>query len=228
MSELTTAIRSKGYWHVDVRPTDYIGDRVAYAALRSILDRTVVRLRGWDFPHLDGRGGDRRGNHWIGGETDWSYYKEAWRFYQSGQFVYLLGINEDWTEAYEGLTPYRRPPIGVSGLGVGDALFRITEIYEFASRLSVTEAGAEQMQINIDLRNVSARRLYVDDPGRMPMDHDYSFDEPALHWAATISRNDLAGRSREFALDAASEVFARFGWHPARSLLQEQQLQLRW
>jgi hypothetical protein len=228
VSELTKAIRSKGYWHVDVHPIDYVGDRIPYTALRSILDRTVVRLRGWDFPHLDGHGTVRHGNHWIGGETDWSYYKEAWQFHQSGHFVYMIGIHEDWTESYEGLAPFRRVPIGSSGLGVGDALFRITESYEFASRLSVTDAGADVMRIEIDLRNIAGRGLYVDDPGRMPMDHDYSFHEHVLRSAAAVTRADLAGRSRELAIDASSEIFARFGWHPARALLQEQQSQLRW
>jgi hypothetical protein len=224
MSELTEAIRAKGYWHIDVRPNDYVADRVPYPALGSLLDRSVVQLRGWDFPHIDRRGRDQRGNTWIGGETDWDQYKEAWRFYQSGQFVYQLGIHEDWID---GTYPPNRLPEGVVGIGVGDMLFRITETYEFASLLSFTEAGGEQMRIAIDIRNIAGRPLYVDSY-RMPMDRDRSFSEPILRSAVTVSRADLAGRSRELAIDAASEVFARFGWHPTRALLQEQQSELRW
>ena len=227
MSELTESIRSKGFWRIDVRPTDYVETRIPNAALKPILDRAVVRLRGWDFPHLDRQGRVSRGNHWLGGETDWSYYRESWRFYQSGQFVYLIGMHEDWVESFEGLA-LPRFPVGFKGIGVGDALFRITETYEFAARLAVSEAGGEQMRIGIELRNVARRRLYVDDPMRMPMDNDYSFDEPSLTLSATVSRADLAGRSRQLALDATLDFFGRFGWHPLRELIQGQQDQLRW
>lgn len=225
MSDLTKAIREKGYWYIDVRPAEYVGDRVRYASLGPILDRTVVRLRGWDFPHIDRQRDLQRGNTWIGGETDWSWFKEAWRFYRSGQFVYEIGIHEDWAgETF----PPQRLPLDVPALGVGDALFRITETYEFASRLSVTEAGAHQMRIAIDVRNAAGRSLYVDDINRMPMDRTRPFSEPTVYSAITVSRDDLAGRSRSLAIDAAAELFARFGFHPTRALLEGQQSELRW
>jgi len=227
VSELTDAIRSKGYWRIDIRPSNYVEQRVPRTALKPILDRTVVQLRGWDFPHLDSQGRVQRGNLWLGGETDWSYFKEAWRFYQSGQFVYLIGIHEEWGDSFVGFG-YQRLPKDFKGIGVGDALFRVTETYEFASRLAVTEAGAEQMQIDIEVRNIVGGRLYVDDPRRMPMDHDYSFHEEGLRTEASVSRAELAGRARELALDAASDLFAAFGWHPERALLEGQQAQLRW
>lgn len=228
MSELTDAIRSKGYWRIDIHPVEYVVDRVPYLSLKAVLDRTVVQLRGWDFPHLDSQGRVSRGSNWLGGETDWSYYREVWRFHQSGQFVYLLAINEDWTDSYVGLASYPRLPAGFKGLGVADVLFRVTETFEFASRLSVTEAGAEEIRIEIGLRNVAGRRLYVDDPRRSPMDNVYSFDEERLESVVVVSRSDLAGRSRELALDATSEFFARFGWQPTRAMLRRQQDELRW
>jgi hypothetical protein len=225
MSALTKAIREKGYWYIDVRPSEYVGDRVPYTSLGPILDRTVVRLRGWDFPHIDRQRDLQRGNTWIGGETDWNWFKEAWRLYRSGQFVYEIGIHEDW--AGETFPPHRLP-LDVPALGVGDALFRITETYEFASRLSVTEAGADQMRIAIDVRNAAGRSLYVDDINRMPMDRTRPFSEPIAYSAVTVSRDDLAGRSRSLAIDAAAELFARFGFHPPRVLLEGQQSELRW
>jgi len=225
VSDLTTAIRSRGYWRVDIRPADYVPDRLPHPALKPTLERTAVRLRGWDFPHLEQRT-ERRGNNWIGGETEWNQIREAWRFYRSGQFVYLRGFIEDWIEPDR--LQLGRIPRDVPSLGVGDALFTISEICEFASRLSVTEAGADQMRVEIDLRNAAGRILYVDDQRRMPMDNQYSFHDDTLTAAVSISRGDVAGRSRELALDAASDIFGRFGWHPDPALLQGQQDELRW
>jgi hypothetical protein len=225
MSELTDAIRQRGYWYIDVRPVEYVGNRVPYSALGSILDRTIVRLRGWDFPHIDRQGRDQRGNTWIGGETDWNWFKEAWRFYQSGHFVYQIGIQEDWAGA---TFPPNRLPLGVPALGVGDALFRISETYEFASRVAVTEAGADQMRIAIEVRRAAGRSLYIDDINRMPMDRTRPFSEPTVYSSVTVRRDDLAGSSRGLAIGAAIDLFARFGFHPTRALLEEQQAQLRW
>src|SRR5207244_7494242 len=95
VTALTAAIREKGHWRIVVRPATYVPDRVPYASLRQTIEKSVVQLRGWDFPHLDRQRGARHGNDWVGGETDWSYYKEAWRFSVTGQFVYLVGIHED-------------------------------------------------------------------------------------------------------------------------------------
>lgn len=227
MSELTSVIRSKGYWRVEVRPAQFVRNGIPRSDLSSILQRAVVRLRGWDFPHVEGQAADRRGNDWIGGETDRFDHREAWRFYQSGQFVHLRALPEDWMEP-DRFMPFSRVPRDIPGLGVGDALFRITEVFEFASRLSVTEAGSDQMVVGIELRNTAGRHLYVDDPRRMSMDNQYSFHDKTLTTSVVTSRGDITGRSRDLALDTASDVFGRFGWYPDRGLLRGQQDELRW
>jgi hypothetical protein len=164
VTALTAAIRERGHWRIVVRPATYVPARVPYASLRQTIEKSVVHLRGWDFPHLDRQGGARHGNDWVGGETDWSYYKEVSWFSVSGQFVYLVGIHEDWVEDFKvGFAAHGLPTAG-SWLGVGDTLFRCTEIFEFAARLALTDAGADRMSIEVDIRNADGRRLWVDSP----------------------------------------------------------------
>ncbi len=228
MTALADAIREKGHWRIVVRPATYVPDRIPYASLQQTVEKSVVQLRGWDFPHLDRQGGARHGNDWVGGETDWSYYKETWRFSVSGQFVYLVGIHEDWVEDFKvGFAAHGLPTAG-SWLGVGDTLFRCTEIFEFAARLALTDAGEDRMSIEVDIRNAEGRRLWVDSPSRMPMDNQYEFHDRVLVYRKEIDRAELAGRSREHAAEAAADIFARFGWHPELSLLKGQQAELRW
>lgn len=228
MTALTDAIRGRGHWRIVVRPVTHASDRVPYASLRQTIERAAVQLRGWDFPHIDRqRAGERRGKDWIGSETDWSYYKESWSFYQSGQFVYLGGIHEDWIEDFQGFAGHRMPTEG-SWLGVGNTLFRLTEIFEFAARLALTDAGADRMTIEVELRGIEGRQLWVEDLHRMPFDHRYNFHDPEFVYRMDIDRNRLVAESRVIAVEASSEVFARFGWYPERTMLTGQQDELRW
>jgi hypothetical protein len=61
-----------------------------------ILERVKVSLRGWDFPHIDYKVKQLIYKNWIEQSFDWYIYVEFWRFYQSGQFIYLDGNREDW------------------------------------------------------------------------------------------------------------------------------------
>jgi hypothetical protein len=226
MTALTDAIRGRGYWRIVVRPVTYNPQRVPYTSLRQTLERSVVQLRGWDFPHLDRKGGDRRGNNWIGGETAWSYYREAWSFYRSGQLVYLVGMHGDWHAEFEGFAPHGLPTTG-KWLGAVDTLYRLTETFEFAARLALTEAGAERMAIEVNLRDMEGRRLWDSHPSRFAMDESFRFDEPELVYRTEVDRTELAGESRALAVQAAIEVFARFDWHPSEASLKGQQDELR-
>lgn len=60
------------------------------------------------------------------------------------------------------------------------------------------------------------------------MDNQYTFHDDSLTTSVVVSRADVAGRSRELALDTASDIFSHFGWSPDRAILQGQQDELRW
>ena len=105
-----------------------MADRVAYEALLPTVQRCVVQIRGWDFPHLSNQVEIERQADWIGQSSEWEHLLEAWRFYQSGQFVDLSGIWEDWRDQ-SSLHPAGGDWRQGQTLGVGDALFRLTEIF---------------------------------------------------------------------------------------------------
>src|ERR1043166_6582061 len=106
--EVEKKIRSRGYWRVVIRPSSFIAERARLRDLEQIARDTVVQLRGWDYPHFP-RDGVTRGNDFIEALTDsgWIQHIELWRLYQSGQFVHLFAMREDWLEG-----------VPVPGLGV--------------------------------------------------------------------------------------------------------------
>jgi len=85
---------------------------------------------------------------WIGQEPEWEQYLELWRFYQSGQFVDFMGLDEDWRDQSK-----LWPPPGdwkpCLFLDVEETVFQLTEIFEFAARLSLTEAGDEITNLKV-------------------------------------------------------------------------------
>lgn len=229
MSQLTDSIKTKGYWWIVIRPSSFLEKRISdYSRLSPILEATSVQLRGWDFPHIDRKTQLVRDLDSIGQETDWDYFKEAWRFFQSGQLTYLVAIHEDWATHGPGVWG---PPTHLANqgplLGVGDTLFRFTEVFEFAARLSMSEAGAERMHIEVALHGLRDRSLWVDDSRRVSMDHRYVSGMESFPFKADVDTQTLIANAREMAIEPTVELFKRFGWSPSVSLLKDQQQQLR-
>lgn len=227
MNALLEKIKSRGHWQTVIRPMKFVGKRIRdIRALYPILEKTSVHLRGWDFPHLDRHANLHIDVDWIGQESEWEHHLEVWRFYQSGQFMDIAGIPHDWRDQ-SGFWPADEKGGPGRRMSVGDALFRFTEIFEFAARLSLTEAGDDQMNVRITLVGLQDRSLVVEDPRRAPLFADYKASLDEFPYEVELARTDLAADPREFALKAAIELFLRFGWEAREDVLREYQAELR-
>jgi len=228
MSSLLDKINSRGYWRVVIRPQTFVEKRISQITeLYPIVQNTSVELRGWDFPHLDPHTQTHIDIDWIGQESEWEIFLEIWRFYQSGQFIDIAGMHEDWYDQRHSIPAAFgdwRPGLI---LGIGNTLFRFTEIFEFAARLAMTQAGDDTMHIEITVSNLAGRKLWVDSPSRMPMLHDYTASIRELPYQIELSRTELIAAPRELALKPAIELFRRFGWNPSRDILRDHQKELR-
>jgi len=230
VSEVTDKIRSKGYWDAVIRPGNFDEERVNYEALEDTLESIVVSLRGWPVPYVDRRTAFLRGDDWIGQDIDAkrvSHY-EAWRFFTSGQFNQIRAVSADWRTGSDWQTGSEtRVPHGfTSVIEVWEILFYLTEVFEFATRLSLSPAGDEAMTVSVRLDGLGGRALVVDQPKRIPFDHPYGPPPPSLAFEATLSRQELAAKPREAAVEMARDFFLRFGWKPSREQLAEWQREL--
>jgi len=224
---LLEKIKSRGYWRVVIRPGRFVEKRIQeILTLYPIIEKTSVNLRGWDFPHVDTHTNPQIDVDWVGQESEWEQFLEIWRFYQSGQFVDLAGIWEDWRDQS------KRRPTGQERepdllLGTGDALFRFTEIFEFAARLALTEAGDELMHIEVTISGLAGRKLWVDSHNRAPMFRNYEASLDELPFKLELSRDELVAQPRELALKPTIDLFARFGWKADAAILRDIQKTLR-
>lgn len=226
MSTLRDKIQSRGYWRVVIRPGTFAEARISdISALYPMLQKRSVELRGWDFPHVDPHTNCHMDKDWIGQESEWEHYLELWRFYQSGQFVDIAGMPEDWRDQSR-LWPASGDWKPGTELGIGDTLFRFTEIFEFAARLALTEAGDYLMHIEVAISGIKGRKLWVDTPRHWPMHRKYAASIEMLPYQIDVPQTQLIAEPRELALKPAIELFRRFDWDPSVEMLREMQAEL--
>jgi hypothetical protein len=224
-SDYGQQIRSRGYWQVVIRPEPFVAERLDnIAALAALVEQCSVQRRGWNFPHLDRKTPVHIDRDWVGQEFLWQQYLEIWRFYQSGQFVFLGGMPYDWRDS-SSLWPV--PAGWTSGryLDVVDTVWTITEFFEFASRLCTAIGNVDRVAVSVTVSNVKDRILSTDHPSRR-MVHTYRTGLATLTSTASVPLGTLAGGASELAIDAALEIFRRFGWDPERELLRDLQSEL--
>lgn len=198
----------------------YEEERVGeFAELESILRRSAVRLRGWDYPHLSNRVEITRRGSYIEQGTDWEHYVEYWRFYKSGQFAFWQGIRDDWRDQ-SSLWP---APSGQEDpvLGVIDAVHTMRELFHLASHLALSPAGAEETNVSAKLVKAQGRRLHVDQRSRAGFSAPRRCLVEPLEFAGQFDQQTLVGSPDELAIKWGRELFASFHWDPSMEVLQD-------
>jgi len=216
MHPVLEKIKSRGYWQVVIRPSEFIQDRIpVLGTCKTLVQDNKIILRGWDYPHYDFKIEPDCGLDHVEQFTDWQNHIECWRFYQSGQFIHYKALWEDWFEAQTlwGQPKHILPNEFLSIIGT---VYLMTEIYEFASRLCARSVLGDSCEIRVNLCNTKNRKLASFDSSRF-FHGDYKTmlsDIPHVHSFATT---DLMSRSAEIALDHVAWLYQRFNWDNVRA-----------
>jgi hypothetical protein len=185
-----------------------------------------VQLRGWDFPHVSARSDILRGTDWIGQDSDWSGYIEVWRAYLTGQFIDLAGFFEDWADEDTFGRTKRHDWQPCQSLHIEHIIYRYTEIFEFAARWAMTEAGDSEMHVSIEAHGLKDRVLAVYDPRRLGFLEEHVAHIDEWKHEISVSREELVATSREKAQQASASLLMRFGWEPPLEAIADWQQQL--
>lgn len=203
---LLDKIHSTGYWRVVIRPTTFEPKRISLPECDSMLQDSVVRLRGWDYPHLKSERREPRSDY-VQYTEDWSRYHELCRLYQSGQFVHHFSFREDYEGGFGGAN--RIPPEAPLLLSPVSTVYTFTEIFEFASRLASRGLLVPQAVVDVTLHGVRDRSLY--DSGAH-YSGKYVCKEEQLSVSDTFATDELLESSPKHARRFYVDVFHRFGW----------------
>ena len=226
MEERLKKIYSTGYWRVNIRPTRFEQTRIpSLKTCHEIIESSIVRLSGWDYPYLDPEE-TANGDDWIQSGRDHVRYVEYWRFYQSGQFIHHFACFEDLTNPSEMSQYIEKPSPSGRYLSILSTLYKVTEIFEFAARLASKNILSPKAEISIKLVGMDGRQLFCWSRSRY-LSMDYICRIPEITFFETYQISDLLTSAREFALDATVYIFERFNWtFIPRSLLAEEQKKL--
>jgi len=209
-------IRSHGYWRVNFQPMTATRKLKSLGDCQDIVRRNALNLRGWDYPHYPLDADADTGIHlektyceaWI----DWLEFKELWRMYESGQFIHYVALWEDW-RAEAAVTAGGDGQ--VSRLSVVGAIYRLTEIFEFASRLARDSEGiyANGVRINVSLRHTANRALWLEEPLGLPLMRTYRCRQEQVDLESREYLPDkLLQTSKADAFAATVYLFQNFGW----------------
>ena len=203
-------IRSRGFWRVVIRPTTFLERRIARVAdLFPIVEKSSVRLRGSEYPHIGDPQTRRTGSEWVESEFDREDDLEVWRFYLSGLFVHFFTIAGDWRD-HSNLWPAQPGWAPGRELYSLQTMFSLVEIFEFAARLALSPVGGSQMRVEIDKAGLKGRHLAASE-GIFPSSYDFRTKAEEWKYLWEGSETELIASPRELATEAAHDLFARFG-----------------
>jgi len=230
--ELLAEIKSRGYWRVEMHSTEYQENRLpARRAMQDLINKATVSLRGWPYPYFraeettyDGKG--------LEGQVDWSYHKEYWRLYESGQWLHYLGLSGAWIsreEIFKGRSPL--PPQHPGYLHIrGDVLFTLTEILRFTAGLVQDGVLDPTAFLSIQLHNTHDYMLYESFERPWFSIHEYvNPSHTPIEQSKSVPVGQLSTVVDQLALETAIKVFEVFGWIPneaAERMLAEEQKKL--
>lgn len=202
--ELIKSIKEKGYWKITIRPSNFVENKIeTLADLKDLLYKNKLSLRGWDFPHFRDI---RQGYGYVEASEDWGRFKEIFRFYQSGQFVYYKAMYEEWMEDSD----KQRVNDG-KGLEIISTIYLFTEIFEFAQRLTVDGTLGSEVVIEIEANGLEGRELFFYEKMRFLHNH-YISKETRAKISINVNVQELLQNGGHLAISNAIDLFKRFGW----------------
>jgi hypothetical protein len=228
VSAVVDKIRSRGAWDVTIRPASFVPNRIPYQDLDEVLEKVLVRMRGWPVPYMDAHQPFQRGEDWIGQEIEAqvTQHYEAWRFFTSGQFNHLRAVSADWRVHMDTMSTTAVPEGADSVIEVWEILYYLTEVFELAARLALKMAGADEMTVRARLNGLQNRALVVGQPNRVPFMEPYIATLSSLEQSVTIRRDVLIADARSEAAKLSQQFFLRFGWKVSLEQLMDHQREL--
>lgn len=222
---ILAAVKERAHYAIAMQPRtpkDFSLDE-----LEGMVRDCRVRRRELPYPYAPD-GGAQRLENCIEASHMGGLHAGVWRLYRSGQFGECLGLYEArWPPGQPPSRGSRAPP-RERFLEPALTLYRISEVFLFASRLA--RRIPDVWRIKIDLCGMRDRMLDVRVPERFGLYGDYKCDVPVISLSAELDSGLLQACYADLAVEKTIEVLECFGWQEEmpRTLREEQDRMYRW
>ena len=199
-------LRNRGYWEVYAYPTQYDPNRISdHREIKEVIQKSKVALRGWDFPFTDYQNSSNfsKGRQSY---TIWDRFREGYRAYKSGLFIWKQAIWED----VEGYKSEDHKPV----LSYVSSIWLITEFFIFFKRYYDEIAPENDLYVKIILNRTKDRKLVSLQRGSLF--HIFRFSciahDDSVPIEETIRVVHLKASFKEIANRVIRQIFAVFNW----------------
>lgn len=176
--EVMETVRERGHWEIRIRPAAYPNTPHDLTALENALQKSRVEYRGLSYPYISRQHGELyRLDGCIESWFRWAEFAGVLRLYASGQFVHHMAMSEDllddfrFTIAWDALRRTPPPPTRPFLYPVS-ALYYLTEVYLFASKIAREGILGDNIVIETTLHGQKGRTLKYEAPQPVPVEYD--------------------------------------------------------
>ena len=231
--ELPVPVLDCPHWRVNFRPSVYNPNSIgSLSDCMKIIEKTKLRIGGWEYPLLSNESKQiQYGLNYLSSWVNLAGHIEYWRLYQSGQFIHLFAVRETTVPEFR-MEIEENMKHNLGGLSVDDIkkipgyiLFvsitkRISEIFEFCTRLCQAHVYIGDVRISIALKNIKDFVLAA--PWDRGWDGYNHASENILPFFGDYRSDHLVANNRDEALTATVYFFERFGWlSPSRKIIMD-------
>ena len=213
-----TDLSKFGHWQICAYPVNYSERRVKDPiAIKLLLDKSIVSLRGWSFPHAQNNsdhGGKSNFSNGVQSFTDWEGYLEGFRVYLSGLFVWKGKFLEE-TDRYKKRT-------GKILLEFVHCIWSVTEFFLFLKRFYEQVESADDLYISISLYGCNNRKLTSTDFGVPLWDNYTCMQEEPIVVEQNIKLVELKASYKEIAARVIKQIFLIFNWYSVSDAIIEE------
>lgn len=223
--EIPVPVLELPHWRVNFRPAHFNpGSIQSDRDLFELVERNAVSFRGWNYPHVSSRLNERSATEkYVASWANFMGHVEYWRLFQSGQFLHLFSVPEVANKAWRNKYSHIDAP-GI--FSVRNVIFTMTEIFEFAARLSAQRMYAGGLSIKIEVKHVRGFVL-VSDFDRL-LHGEYAAHADSVARDVQSDSEDMILDNSRIAADSAVWFFNQFGWrNPARIDIEREQAALK-
>ena len=177
-AETMETIQGRGRWEIRIRPAAYPDALYSLQKLEDILLKSRVQYRGLSYPPISWKHGKcYKLNGCIESWFRWAEFAGVLRFYASGQFVHHMAMSEDLLDDLQHTLAWdasRRtpPPPAQPFMYPISALYYMTEIYLFASRIAQERILGDSVVVETTLHGQEGRILKSETLPSILFEHD--------------------------------------------------------